>query len=174
MKIRCDLHVNGENRKLLLVPGPNELGERLALKLAGFLLFWTFDPKVDASIKTPALAQFEFLPDLVGLDDGGEIVLWVDCQTTTMNKLSKLTRRLPRARLVVLKEDERGAARLRADVEAGIDRPQRIEILSFPGTGFREWFGFLGEKAEVYGDSTERLINVVVNGHPVAADFKAF
>ena len=174
MKLRCDLHVNGENRKLLLVPGPNEIGERLALKLAGFLLFWTFDPKVDASTKTAALAQFEFLPDLVGLNDAGEIALWVDCQTTTMNKLTKLTRRLPRGRIVVLKEDERGAARLRVDAAAQLDRPERIEILAFPGASFREWLSCLGEKVEIFGDSTERLLNVVVNGHPVATDLKAF
>ena len=176
MKIRCDLHVNGSNRKLLLVPGPNETGERLTLKLAAYLLFWDKDCKVDPSIKTPALAQYEFLPDLVALDEGGDIVLWIDCQTTTMNKLNKLARRVPvaRGRIVVLKQDERSAARLREDVKAGCDRPERVEILAFAGTDFKQWLSCVGEKTEVFGEANERLLNVVVNGHPIAADLKAF
>jgi hypothetical protein len=174
MKLRCDLHVNGDNRKLLLVPGPNEQASRLALKLAAYLLFWGYDPKVDASNKTPALGRFEFLPDLVGLDEAGEISLWVDCQTTTMNKLNKLTRRIPRGRIVVLKEDERGAARLRSGAAEQVDRPEKVEILAFPGARFQEWTSVVGEKTEVFGESTERLINVVVNGHPLALDIAAF
>ena len=34
MKFRCDLHLNGGSRKLILMPGPNETVEHLALKLA--------------------------------------------------------------------------------------------------------------------------------------------
>jgi hypothetical protein len=174
VKIRCDLHVNGENRKLLLIPGPNEIGERIALKLAAFLIFWRFDPKVDASVKTPALTRFEFLPDLVGLNEAGEIALWVDCQTTTMNKLDKLIKRLPYARIVVLKEDERGAARLRADVTAQLDKPQRVEIVCFQGKQFREWVECLREKTEVFGESGELMINAVVNEHPFVFELKTY
>jgi hypothetical protein len=172
--IRCDLHLNGENRKLLLVPGPNEIGERLALKLAAFLLFWRFDPKVDASVKTPALTRFEFLPDVVALDEGGEIVLWVDCQTTTMNKLDKLIKRLPYARIIVFKEDERGAARLRADVTAKLEKAERIEIVCFPGAQFKDWVSCLREKTEVFGESGELMINAVVNEVPLVAEMKTF
>ncbi len=174
MKLRCDLHINGENRKLLLVPGPNELDSRLALKLAGYLLFWKFEPKVDASVKTPALARFEFLPDLVGLDEGGEIVLWVDCGTTTMNKLDKLIKRLPYARIVVIKENEREALRLRKDAESALEKHARVEILAFEGTQFKEWLSCVGEKTEVFGESEGLLINAVVNEHPVVANLKTF
>ncbi|MBI3553087.1 MAG: YaeQ family protein [Elusimicrobia bacterium] len=174
MKIRCDLHVNGSARKLLLVPGPNETGERLALKLAAYLLFWGFEPKVDASVKTPALSRFEFLPDLIGLDSGGEIVLWVDCQTTTMNKLDKLVKRLPYARLVVLKENARTALRLRADAQANLAKPERVEIIAFPDGGFSEWLSCVREKTEVFGESSGLMINAVVNEHPIVAELKAY
>ncbi len=178
MKIRCDLHVNGESRKLLLVPGPNESAEHLGLKLAAFLLFWKEDPIVDPSIKTPALASYEFLPDLIALDEGGSCKLWVECGTATMHKMMKLSRRIPQARVVVLKENARGAQRLRADLgEEFKDTPERgekIEIWAFPGDSFKDWMRSLGEKTEVYGESGELSINAVVNDVPVAADLQTF
>ncbi len=174
MKIRCDLHVNGGSRKLLLVPGPNEPGEHLALKLAAYLLFWDEDPIVDASVKTPALSQFEFLPDVLGLDEGGDIKLWVECGTATMHKLGKLVKRLSQARIVVLKESERDASRARKDVEEHLDKPQRVEILAWPGKGFREWVESVGEKTEVYGEAGGLMINAVVNERPALVEFKRF
>lgn len=173
MKLRCDLHINGGSRKLILATGPNEKDELLALKLAAYLFFWDRDPKIDASVKTPALAQYEFLPDLIALDASGTIALWVECGSATMHKLGKLIRRLPYGRIVVLKEDARGAKRLRADCEANLDKPSRVEILAFPDGAFREWAACLAEKTEVYGESTERMLNGVVNERPVLLELEA-
>lgn len=174
MKIRCDLHVNGGSRKLLLVAGPNEPGEHLALKLAAYLLFWDEEPIVDASTKTPALAQYKFLPDLVALDEAGDIKLWVECGTATIHKLTKLTKRLSQARIVVLKETERDAARARKDFEEQLDKPGKVEILAWPGKSFRDFVGAVGEKTEVYGEAGGLMINGVVNETPVLAEFKKF
>jgi len=172
MRIRCDLQVNGEERKLILVPGINEpLGHR-ALKLAAYLLFWPEDPAIDISPKNPALADYDFLPDLMALDDTGAIKLWVECGSTTMNKLNKLTRRLPRARIVVMKETERDAQRLREELQAQLEREARVEILAWPGRLFREWVSALQENTGVYGESSGLLLNVVVNEHPFAAELK--
>ncbi len=173
MKIRCDLHVNGGSRKLLLVSRPNEPAEHLGLKLAACLLFWDQEPIVDASTKTPALADYEFLPDVVALDDAGDIKVWVECGTSTMNKLLKLTRRVPvgRGRIVVLKETQRDAERLRREVTAQLDKPERVEILYFPEGAFRDWTSALGERTEVYGEASELMINAVVNDRPVLAEF---
>ena len=57
--IACDADPNG----------PDEPESHLALKLAAAVLFFDADPIVDASPKTPALADFDFLPDLLGLDE---------------------------------------------------------------------------------------------------------
>lgn len=174
MKIRCDLHLNGSARKLLLVPGPNETGEHLALKLAAYLLFWDEQPIVEASSKHPALANQEFIPDLMALDDSGDIRLWVECGQVTMHKLGKLTRRIPQARLVVVKATEREAARLRQDLKDQLDRQEKVEVLSFPGTKFKEWLGTLREKTEVYGEGGGLMLNAVVNEHPIVAELKVF
>mgnify|MGYP001581856651 CR=1 FL=1 len=174
MRIRCELHIDGGHRKLVLASGPSEPDEHLALKLAALALFWQYEPTVDPSAKTPALDDYEFFPDLMGLDEAGEIRLWVECDTVTMNKMEKLTRRLPRARVVVLKTNEREAARLRSDLKQQIGREAKIEILAFAGQGFKDWCAALGERTELVGESAELSINLVVNEKPFIAELLKF
>jgi hypothetical protein len=177
MKIRAELSVNGSERKTLLVSGPSEPDDHLAHRLAAFILFWDYEPILDASVKTPALADYEFLPDLIGLDAGGEAVLWVECGSVTMNKLTKITRRLPRARLVVMKETERQAAELRRDLVAGFDRPEKVEILAWPEKSYKDWARVVAAKAdktEAFGEASGHLLNVVINEAMVVVEFKSF
>ncbi len=174
MKLRCELTVNGETRKLLVVQGVNEHADHLALKLAAYLLFWDKQPMLDASIKLPALSQFDFLPDLLALNDAGEICLWVECGSTTMNKLTKLTRRVPKGqgRIVVLKTQTREAQLLREELRAQHDKQERIEILAWPGASYKDWLAAVGEKTEIYGEASEGSLNVVVNERPFAVDLE--
>jgi uncharacterized protein YaeQ len=170
MKIRGDLHVNGGARKLLIVQGPNEKGEHMALKLAAFVLFWNDDPIMDASTKHPALVNQEFLPDLMALSDDGTVKLWVECGSTTLNKLDKIIKRFPYSRIVVVKETLREAKRLRAEVDSAIEKGARVEILAWPDGAFKEWVSAVGEKTEIYGEGGGLMINAVVNEKPIVAE----
>lgn len=172
MKLRCDLEVNGGSRRLLICQGPSEPEEHLALRLAAYLMFWDADPVIDASTKTPALADYEFLPDLLVLDDAGEIKVWVECDSVTMNKLQKLTRRLPkhRGRIIVLKPTAYAAQRLREEIAGQLDKPERIEILAFPEGAFKEWATAVGEKTDVVGEASESALNAVVNEVPFSVE----
>ncbi|MEK7382842.1 MAG: YaeQ family protein [Elusimicrobiota bacterium] len=174
MNIRANLAVNGDERSTLLVGGPNELDAHLAHKLAAYILFWDYAPLLDASVKTPTLADYEFLPDLLALDDAGEGRLWVECGTTTLHKLTKITRRMPRARLVIMKETERDAARLRKDLEAQFDRPEKVEILAWPGDSFKQWVRLVAGRTEAFGEASGHMINAVVNDVPVLVEFKPY
>ena len=171
MKIRADLHLDGEHRKALVVGGPNETDEHVAHRLAGCLLFWKDEPLLDASPKLPALSGFDFLPDLLGLDASGEISLWAEFGPVTRNMLTKITRRLPRARVVIVKENEREARRLRRELEDGFDRPERVEILAWPGDSYRAWCAAVADKTEVFGESGPRAINATVNETPFFVEF---
>ncbi len=174
MKFRCDLHLNGGSRKLILMPGPNETTEHLALKLSAYLLFWDFDPIVQVSAKHPALLNQEFLPDLLALDDSGQARIWIECGNVAMNKLTKLPRRFPWSRIVVLKATEREAARLRRDLQDQSDRDDKIEVLGWPTGLFDDWMGALRENTEVYGESGGMTINAVVNEIPFVAELKRY
>lgn len=170
MNLRCDLTVNGAERKLVLASGPNEPREHIALKLAAYVLFWDLEPIVDASPKHPALLGQEFVPDLLALDIQGQTRLWVECGQTSMNKLIKIVRRFPYARIVVLKAGERDAARMRKDLQAQHDRPERIEVLGWPAASFKQWLEALQEKTEVYGEGGGLTLNAVVNERPIIAE----
>jgi len=174
VKLRCDLNINGGSRKLLLIPGASETGEHVALRLAACLLFWDLEARAEISPDEPALADFEFLPDVLALDESGAARVWVQCGKLTPHKAEKLTRRLPYARLVVLLEDEAAAWRQRRELTAKHPKGERFEILAWPGKTFAEWTAALRERTEVYGEAGGGALNLVVNDHPLAVDFKSF
>ena len=174
MKIRCELTFGGESRRPFFVSGPSEPDDHLAHRIAAFILFWNDNAMVDATTKTPALANFEFLPDLLAVNDAGEATVWIECGTVTMNKLTKVTRRMPQARIVIMKENERAAADLRRELDDSFDRPERVEILAWPGTSYKEWAKTVGDSIEAYGEADGRSINGVVNGEMVVVEFKTY
>lgn len=173
MKIRCDLHLNGAHRRLVLVPQQAETLEHLALKLSGFLLFWDYAPLVELSLKHPALAGQDFKPDLVALDGSGGISLWVECGKVALHKLDKMTRRYPSAKLVVLKATEAEARRLREDAREKLDRQELLEIWAWRQADFEAWKGALRENTHVLGEASGRSLNLVINETPLAADLAA-
>ena len=147
----------------------------MALKLAAYLLFWDQDPAVDPGANHPALLGQEFVPDLLAVNDAGEASVWVECGKTTVNKISKVTRRFRRARLVVFKATEREALQMREVLQGELeDKAGLIDILAWPAGSFREWHGALADKVEVYGEAGGLSINLTVNEHPLALDFKRF
>lgn len=174
MKLRCDLHLNEDHRRLLLAAEREETLEHLALKLSAFLLFWGQNPKVAPSLQHPALLGQEFRPDLMGLNATGEIALWVECGTITLHKLNKLTRRHPSARLVVIKASETAARRLRADATDQVDRHARLEIWAWPTEPFLVWLRALAETVTVVGEARGRSLNLVINDVPLVTDILAF
>jgi hypothetical protein len=171
MKIRADVTINGIERKVYIVQGPNEPDEHLAQKLAACILFWDQEPIIDASTKTPALAGYEFLPDLIALDTSNAPTLWMECESVTFHKLTKITRRLPQCRIVVLKKNDRDAQRLRQELTDQFDRPERVEILAWPPGAYQEWLNAVAEKTEAFGEADGRMINAVVNETPLVVEF---
>lgn len=145
------------------------------MKLAAYLLFWDAEPVVDPSPNHPALLGQEFVPDLLAANEAGEASLWVECGKSTVNKLSKVTRRFRRARLVALLPGERDALRLRGVLQDELeDKAGLVEILAWPEGTFREWFSALADRVEVYGEAGGLNLNLTVNEHPMAVDLKKF
>lgn len=172
MNLRCDLHVNGRQKKLVLASQPEETFDHLALKLAAYLFFWKEEPVADPSLKHPALLGQEFRPALMALNDSGEVRLWIECGHVSLNKLDKLTRRFPHARWVVLKATPEEGRRLRRDLT---DKEVRrwIDIWAWPGDSFRQWRNAVEEKVEVFGETQEHMMNLTVNNVPLAVDLVA-
>lgn len=174
MNIRADLNINSGERKPFFSMGPNEAEDHVAHRLGAYILFWDYDPILDASTKTPCLNNFEFLPDLIAVDHAGEPTLWVEVGSVTMNKLTKVTRRMPRARLVVLKETEREAELLRRTLDGQFDRPEKVEILAWPDKTYKQWLAAVKDRSEAFGEVAGNGMNLVLNETMFAFDFKRF
>ncbi|MBI3299679.1 MAG: YaeQ family protein [Elusimicrobia bacterium] len=169
-RLRAEMGVNGGERKFILNCIDNETPEHLAMKLAAYLCFWDEDLLLDASAKTPALSGQEFRPDLLGLDAGGEVALWVECGNTAMHKMSKVVRKWPDARVAMFKDTEAKGRFLREELTRNLPGPDRVEIYCWPARGFREWKELLSEKTEVFGEAKAGAFNLVVNEKIYATD----
>ena len=171
MILRCDLHLNGGHRKLILSPHADETVDHLALKVSAFLLLWGEEPQVDPSAKHPALLGQEFRPDLLALNERGEARLWIECGKVSLNKLSKVSRRFPYAQIIVVKESPEDGRRLRRDLAQESLR-RTVDLWTWPAEAFREWRNALGERIEVFGESGVRSLNLVINETPIAVDLQ--
>lgn len=171
MKLRCELHLGQDVLRLLLVPKAEEKLDHLALKLAAFVMFWKREPVVEPSSDHPALAGFDIKPDVMALNIYGQIDLWIECGSVTLHKLDKITRRFPQTRIVVLKGTHRESERLRNDLNDEVRHAKRIEIWHWPEDRFKEWLRAMGEKTEIFGEATEKMMNLVVNEVAYAVDF---
>ena len=170
MKLRCDVHLDNQSSKVILVSKPEEKLEHLALKLAGFVMFMPLGPVVEPSSDHPSLSGFDIRPDLMILNKSGEIDMWIECGFVTLHKMDKITRRFPRSRILVLKATLREAQRLRKDLESEVRHHQRVEIWSWPEGSFQEWKSNLAEKTEIFGEAKERSFNCVVNEKAYVSD----
>ena len=172
MQLRCTVHMGAAQRKLILVSQESETLDHLALKLAGFVLFFNLNALVEISSKNPAISSQEFKPDLLSLNDSGEIRLWVECGNVTTHKLDKLIRRNRNARIVVLKATPREAQNLRQALKKNeVNHSERVEIWAFPDGQFEGWKGVLEDSVEIIGETAERSFNLVANSVPFSFDF---
>jgi hypothetical protein len=140
------------------------------MKLAAFVMFFPLAPIVEPSSDHPSLSGLDVKPDMFALDEGGDIRLWVECGEVSINKVDKIARRLPRARVVVVKATLAQARRFRETLDEEVRQGARVEIWTWPPGGFETWMSAMGEKVEIFGEAHEKNFNLVVNGVPYAVD----
>lgn len=170
MKLRCELHLNGKMSRVILFAKPEETLTHLALKLAAYAMFMPLNPIIEPSTDHSSLAGYEHKPDVMGLTDGGDISLWLECGQVSINKLDKITRRLHNSRIIVLKPTLREAKQMREFAERDVKQHQRLEIWTWQGNEFEPWAKALDEKTEIFGEAQERSLNLVVNNTAYSVD----
>jgi hypothetical protein len=155
--------LGGLSSKVLLVPKPEEKIDHLAMKLAAYAMFLPYAPVVEPSADHPSLYGFDIKPDVLAIDEGGGIKIWIECGEVTVNKLDKVVRRLPQTRLIVIKAMMRQAKQLRETLDAEVRQAARIQIWTWPEGDFQRWVSALADKTEIFGDAHEKSFNLVVN-----------
>jgi uncharacterized protein YaeQ len=172
VQIRCNIYLNDVSKKLVLVSLDNETPETVALRLAAYLLFFRFNPIMDPSSKHPMLLGQEFRPDMMCLDEAGQIAIWIECGTVATYKCDKLIRRNRNGRVVVFKHSLREAQNLRHAFEKNdIANSERVEIYTFPPGEFEPWMNNLSESMEIVGEAHDKTFNLVANSGVFNFDF---
>ncbi|OGR84660.1 MAG: hypothetical protein A2901_07470 [Elusimicrobia bacterium RIFCSPLOWO2_01_FULL_54_10] len=172
MQIRCHIQLGQTAKKLVLVSQETETLDHMALKLAAFIYFFDQNPQVAISGNHPAVADQEFRPDLIALDEAGATKLWVECGNVATHKLDKLIRRNRNARLAVFKGSVREGKNQREAFEKNdVPNSERVEIFVFPESEFEAWKGAMSEAVEIYGEPSGMGFNLVANGVAFGFDF---
>ncbi|HBB67733.1 MAG: hypothetical protein A2X28_03430 [Elusimicrobia bacterium GWA2_56_46] len=166
MTVRCELNINGGDRRILLVAKEEETTEHVALRLAAAILFFDREPALEAGPAHPAVVDVGFYPDLLVTDEAGGIAVWIECGNVAVNKLTKVARRMRGARLVVLKESPEDGRRFREVIKKEIPKGEKIEVWAWPKEEFARWVGALRESSHVFGEASGKSLNLVLNEVP--------
>ena len=169
MTLRCDLNINGGNRRVIIVGNDEETHEHLALRLTAAILFFDGDP-VEPGPNDPVLADIGFVPDLLVPDGTGGITTWGECGNVAENKLVKVARRIKEGRLVVLKEDVHAGQRQRDVVNKEIRNSDKVDVWAWPREEFKRWNAALQESNYVYGEAAGQSLNLVLNDAAFSVD----
>ena len=168
MKIRCDVNLNGHSEKVILVARPEEKADHLALKLAAYALFLG-----RATHRRHLLRSSRFGLDGIfvpifaqGLNEAGRrSACGSNAAEVSINKLDKVAKRFPYARIVVLKEKRipsRALARAGFPEVVRNSGAYRNLVLASREPSLR-WLNALQEKTELFGETEERSLNLVIN-----------
>jgi uncharacterized protein YaeQ len=140
-----------DDERLLLVKRSGESLDHVLMKLLAHLIF--YHPELDVEVSVDQ----HYKPDLVRLDARGEPVQWIECGTTQIDKLDRLTRRNDRCTIEIVKSNPRALRRYRSEAEDRIRYPERVGY-----TSFRE--GYLDELATRI-ERRHELVAVVTPEH---------
>lgn len=173
MKIRCEVHIGDLVGKVILAPKPEEKVPHLAMKLAAYTMFLPLSPVVEPSTDHPSLLGFDHKPDVMTTNLSGEIDLWIECGAVATQKLNKILRRLPQARIIILKTSIREAKQLRERAESEVKSHERLEIWTWEEPMFETWLNALEEKTEIFGEAGEKYFNLVINETAYSTDMKS-
>ncbi len=132
------LEIADVEERLILRKGEGESIEHVAMKLLAYVLFYHPGLEIERSLDR------HYKPDLVRTDDRGEVVQWIECGSTTVRKLDRLTRSNPYATIKIVKATASAARIYQEQAEEVLRLPERVHYLGFEGgfvtaVGARLW-----------------------------------
>jgi len=136
----------GVRERVFLLKKRGESLDHVLMKLLAYGLFYSPELKIEVS------AEQHYKPDLLRVDERGEPVQWVDCGSTALRKLDRITRRNRKTVIDIVKRTERELRLFKESADERIDRPERVRYWAF-ADGFIER---LGER--VRGRHTLRMV----------------
>lgn len=165
--------VGWEREKIILESGSGESTRHIALKVLAYLLFRHEIESLPLQIERRVGQRHK--PDLVAQDpERGAIQLWVDCGQIETERLGRIARRNPQARIVIVKPTETEARLYAIAARKDLpEEPERRALIRFVGFAPDFLVGFLQPLRgtndlaflrEVTTDRTEETVRVTLNG----------
>ena len=170
MKIRAKLYINERSSNLVLFPVLSETVEHVVLKLAAALFFADFTPIISPSSQQATLRDQDFVPDVMAVNEAGELILWVECGKTTPHKLSKVSKRFRQARVIVLTARPHEGQQMAETLDS--EEIDRVQVWTFQEGELARFMSLVGEANELIGEATETSLNLVLNDQPFMTELR--
>jgi uncharacterized protein YaeQ len=123
------------NEKLVMAAFNNEAGEHIALKLLAYLMFIKKRPRIDED------PGWNVVPDLIAKNDGGDIILWVDCGSVSAKKADTIaTKARAQIEFYVFRQNEREMEQFYKLIQDKVKHLQNVKCVSFDD-GFVQGIG---------------------------------
>ena len=117
--------VFGAEERLFMQKKRGESIHHVAMKVLSYFVF--FDPRLEIEVS----AGQQFKPDLVCMDERGEPTVWVECGTTSLEKLESLIRVNPNAEIGIVKEHEGAIGRYAREARRRFDVGEQVRFIAF-------------------------------------------
>ncbi len=144
--------------KLVVGAFNNESGDHIALKLLAYLMFFKKRPRIDED------AGWHFVPDLVARDDGGNIILWIDCGSVSAKKADTIATKVRDSiDFYVFRKTEREMDQFYKQIQDKVKHLQNVNCISFDD-GFIEGIGgSLDRTNNLEAYLSDEMVTVTIN-----------
>ncbi len=115
----------GVDTRVFLVKKQGESMTHVLMKFLSYVMFYHPELEIERSIGQ------HYKPDLVRLNDTGDVVDWIDCGATTIKKLDKISKQNPEVLIKIVKPSPTNLKRYKDTAEPNLTYPERVQYLSF-------------------------------------------
>lgn len=117
-----------DREKQILEKRGGESQRHIILKTLAYILHHALRPRIEERVLQ---GRGDYKPDVVVTGESGVITHWIDCGQIAVRKVDDLTRRLPDARIIVVKATVGEMESYAREVAKKVRRADRVEYLAF-------------------------------------------
>ena len=118
-------HWKTVNGRLCLEQRPSESMQHLMMKICSYFIFYHPQLMIEQS------AHQRHKPDLIRTDDTGLIVEWIDCGSTHLKKLKRISNLNHSTMITIVKKHKTELAFYQRKAYAYVNRPERLQFQTY-------------------------------------------
>ena len=115
----------GVEERVFLVKKVGESLDHVLMKFLSFVLFYEPELEIERSVGQ------HYKPDLVRVGPDGAVLQWIDCGSTSFEKLERIVRENSQAQIVIVKPYPRELELYQAAADERLSDPERVTYVAF-------------------------------------------